>query len=130
MYILGLNAFHADSSAAIFKDGLMIAATEEERFTRIKHWAGFPVQAVRFCLREAGISLSEVSYITIGRDPRAKFMSKLNYLRKNPSLVLGAVKRWKNTQEVTSLEKLFLQVDPAADLQACGRPRSFHVPAD
>ena len=117
MYILGLNAFHADSSAAIFKDGLMIAATEEERFTRIKHWAGFPVQAVRFCLREAGISLSEVSYITIGRDPRAKFMSKLNYLRKNPSLVLGAVKRWKNTQEVTSLEKLFLQVDPAADLQ-------------
>ena len=118
MYILGLNAFHADSSAAIFKDGLMIAATEEERFTRIKHWAGFPVQAVRFCLREAGISLSEVSYITIGRDPRAKFMSKLNYLRKNPSLVLGAVKRWKNTQEVTSLEKLFLQVDPAADLQA------------
>jgi carbamoyltransferase len=118
MYILGLNAFHADSSAAIFKDGVMIAATEEERFTRIKHWAGFPVQAVRFCLREAGISLSEVSYITIGRDPRAKFMSKLDYLRKNPSLVLGAVKRWKNTQEVTSLEKLFLQVDPAADLQA------------
>lgn len=117
MYILGLNAFHADSSAAIFKDGVMIAATEEERFTRIKHWAGFPVQAVRFCLREAGISLGEVSYITIGRDPRAKFMNKLNYLRKNPSLVLGAVKRWKNTQEVTSLEKLFLQVDPAADLQ-------------
>ena len=53
MYILGLNAFHADSSAAIFKDGIMIAATEEERFTRVKHWAGFPVQAIRFCLKEA-----------------------------------------------------------------------------
>jgi hypothetical protein len=62
MYILGLNAFHADSSAAIFKDGVMIAATEEERFTRVKHWAGFPVQAINFCLREAGISLEQVDH--------------------------------------------------------------------
>jgi len=115
MYILGLNAFHADSSAAIFKDGVMIAATEEERFTRVKQWAGFPVQAIKFCLREAGISLHEVAYITIGRDPKAKFLNKLNYLRKNPSLVLGAVKRLKNSQEVTSLENLFLQVDATVD---------------
>jgi carbamoyltransferase len=117
MYILGLNAFHADSSAAIFKDGVMISATEEERFTRIKHWAGFPVQAIKFCLREAGISLSEVDYITIGRDPKAKFINKLNYLRKNPSLVFGAFKRLRNSQEVASLENLFLEVDPGADLK-------------
>jgi carbamoyltransferase len=116
MYILGLNAFHADSSAAIFKDGIMIAATEEERFTRIKHWAGFPTQAIKFCLREAGITLNEVAYITIGRDPKAKFMNKLNYLRKNPSLVFGAFKRLRNSQEVSSLEKLFLQVDPTIDI--------------
>jgi carbamoyltransferase len=115
MYILGLNAYHADSSAAIFKDGIMIAATEEERFTRVKHWAGFPVQAIKFCLREAGISLMDVDHITIGRDPKAKFMNKLNYLRKNPSLVFGAFKRFRNGQEVSSLEKMFLQVDPAAD---------------
>jgi carbamoyltransferase len=115
MYILGLNAFHADSSAAIFKDGIMIAATEEERFTRVKHWAGFPTQAIKFCLREAGITLNEVAYITIGRDPRAKFLNKLNYLRKNPSLVFGAFKRLKNSGEVSSLEKLFLQVDPSID---------------
>jgi carbamoyltransferase len=117
MYILGLNAFHADSSAAIFKDGVMISATEEERFTRIKHWAGFPVQAIRFCLREAGISLSEVDYITIGRDPKAKFINKLDYLRKNPSLVFGAFKRLRNSQEVASLENLFLEIDPGADLK-------------
>jgi carbamoyltransferase len=116
MYILGLNAFHADSSAAIFKDGVMIAATEEERFTRVKHWAGFPVQAIRFCLREAGISLNEVAYITIGRDPRAKLLNKLGYLRKNPSLVFGAFKRFRNAQEVTSLDKLFQMVDPSVDL--------------
>lgn len=116
MYILGLNAFHADSSAAIFKNGTMIAATEEERFTRVKHWAGFPEQAIKFCLREAEISLHEVAYITIGRDPKAKFLNKLNYLRKNPSLVFGAVKRYNNSQEVTSLERLFHRIDPSVDL--------------
>ena len=60
MIILGLNAYHADSSAAIFKDGVLIAATEEERFRRIKHWAGFPSEAIAFCLKEAGITLKEV----------------------------------------------------------------------
>jgi len=113
MYILGINAYHADSSAAIFKDGDMIAATEEERFTRIKHWAGFPALAIQFCLREAGISLNEVDYITIGRDPKAKFLNKLNYLRKNPSLLFGAIKRYNNSKEVTSLENEFRKIDPA-----------------
>ena len=116
MYILGLNAFHADSSAAIFKDGIMIAATEEERFTRVKHWAGFPAQAIQFCLREAGITLNELAYITIGRDPKAKFMNKMNYLRKNPSLVFGAIKRFRNSSEVSSLEKLFHRLDPSVDM--------------
>jgi carbamoyltransferase len=113
MYILGINAYHADSSAAIFKDGVMIAATEEERFTRIKHWAGFPVLAIQFCLREAHISLKDVDYITIGRDPKAKFLNKLNYLRKNPSLVFGAIKRYHNSREVTSLENEFKKIDPS-----------------
>jgi len=120
MYILGINAYHADSSAAIFKDGQMIAATEEERFTRIKHWAGFPVLAIQFCLREAGIQLAAVDYITIGRDPKAKFINKLNYLRKNPSLVLGAIKRYNNSKEVSSLENEFRRIDPSvpyADLK-------------
>jgi carbamoyltransferase len=113
MYILGINAYHADSSAAIFKNGVMIAATEEERFTRIKHWAGFPVLAIQFCLKEAGITLKEVDYITIGRDPKAKFLNKLNYLRKNPSLVFGAIKRYHNSKEVTSLENEFKKIDPS-----------------
>jgi len=115
MYILGLNAFHADSSAAIFRDGVMIASTEEERFTRVKHWAGFPLEAVRFCLREAGIGLAEVDHITIGRDPRAKFLNKLDYLRRNPSLVFGAFRRLRNSRDVTRLEDLFRQVDPSCD---------------
>ena len=53
MIILGLNAFHANSAAAIVRDGKLIAAAEEERFRRVKHWAGFPTQAIEYCLREA-----------------------------------------------------------------------------
>src|SRR3989337_3161760 len=107
MYILGLNAYHADSSAAIFKDGVMIAAIEEERFTRIKHWAGFPVQAIQFCLKEAGISLSQLDYITIGRDPGAKLKNKLAYLLKNPSLVPREIGRLQNSKQVSGLQEEF-----------------------
>ncbi|HRN55088.1 MAG TPA: carbamoyltransferase C-terminal domain-containing protein [Agriterribacter sp.] len=115
MYILGINAYHADSSAAIFKDGEMIAATEEERFTRIKHWAGFPALAVRFCLKEAGVSLNDVDYITIGRDTNAKLIKKVGYLLSNPSLAGGAIKRYQNARDVTSLEDEFKKIDPSVN---------------
>ena len=60
MYILGINAFHGDSSACLLKNGVLIAAAEEERFRRIKHWAGFPSEAIQWCLSEAKIDLDEV----------------------------------------------------------------------
>jgi carbamoyltransferase len=56
-YILGINSFHGDASACILKDGVLLAAAEEERFLRVKHWAGFPKQSISYCLREAGISM-------------------------------------------------------------------------
>ena len=115
MYILGLNAYHADSSAAIFKDGVMLAAIEEERFTRIKHWAGFPAESIRFCLKEAGISLADLDYITIGRDPGAKLGNKLKYLLKNPSLFGGAISRLHNSRKVSSLKDEFMKIDPTAN---------------
>jgi carbamoyltransferase len=116
MYILGLNAYHADSSAAIFKDGKMIAATEEERFRRQKHWAGFPSMAVQFCLKEAGISLSQVDHIAIGRDPSAKMNKKLLFLLKNPGGGWNAVlDRLKNARKVASLEEELAQLDKAVD---------------
>jgi carbamoyltransferase len=116
MYILGLNAYHADSSAAIFKDGKMIAATEEERFRRQKHWAGFPSLAVQFCLKEAGISLSQVDHIAIGRDPSAKLNKKLLFLLKNPGGGWNAVlDRLKNARKVASLEEEFFQLDNTVD---------------
>jgi carbamoyltransferase len=111
MYILGLNAYHADSSAAIFKDGVMIAATEEERFRRLKHWAGFPSLAIEFCLKEAGITLSDVDFIAIGRDPKAKLEKKLAYLLKNPGGGWNAVvDRIRNARKVSSLEDEFSKI--------------------
>jgi len=110
MIILGLNAYHADSSAAIIKDGLMIAATEEERFRRIKHWAGFPSEAIAFCLKEAGITLMDVDYICIGRDPKAKIWNKAKYVfkgfTKKNTLIFD---RLKNFEKVTKLEDEFAE---------------------
>jgi carbamoyltransferase len=63
MIILGLNCFHGDSSAAIVRDGTLVAAAEEERFRRIKHWAGFPAQAIAYCLAEAWISLADIDHV-------------------------------------------------------------------
>jgi len=111
MIILGLNAYHADSSAAIFVNGEMIAAAEEERFRRIKHWAGFPSEAIKFCLKEVGISIAEVDYICIGRDPNAKVWKKTKYVlksltRKN-TLIFD---RLKNSGKIKSLETEFSEL--------------------
>jgi carbamoyltransferase len=77
MIILGLNAYHADAAAAIVVDGKLIAAAEEERFRRIKHWAGFPTEAIRTCLSEAGVSIGEADHIAVSRDPKANFRKKV-----------------------------------------------------
>jgi carbamoyltransferase len=127
MFILGINAYHADSSAAIFKDGVLIAATEEERFRRIKHWAGFPSMAIEFCLKEAGITLHEVDHIAIGRDPRAKLGKKILFLLKNPGGGVRAVKdRLSNAKKVSSLESEFKKLDPSIDEKIL-KSRIHHV---
>jgi carbamoyltransferase len=106
MIILGINAYHADSSAAIFVDGKMIAAIEEERFRRVKHWAGFPKLAIEFCLKEAGIGYEDVDHYAIGRDPKAKFFKKLIYLATHPAGSFAAVKeRFQNSRKASSIEK-------------------------
>src|SRR5437762_8141364 len=77
MIILGLNAYHGDAAAAIVRDGELIAAAEEERFNRIKHCAGFPTEAVRYCLRAAGVRIEEVDHVGISRDPSAHLHKKV-----------------------------------------------------
>ncbi len=92
MIILGINAHHADAAAAIVVDGRLIAAAEEERFRRIKHWAGFPSAAIRYCLDEARVDLEGVDHIAVNRDPNARLVQRAAFLiASRPSL--GAIKR-------------------------------------
>jgi carbamoyltransferase len=87
MFVLGLNSFHADSSACILGDGRLLAAAEEERFRRVKHWAGFPSEAIRYCLSEAGIGFDSIDRVALNQDSRANLSAKLKYIVKNrPSL--------------------------------------------
>ncbi len=92
MYILGINAYHGNASAAIIADGRLIAAVEEERFNRVKYAAGFPAAAIRYCLEAAGITLREVDHIAIPRDPWARVGTKLLYSLRMPSFALERMK--------------------------------------
>lgn len=86
MIILGINAYHGDTSAALVVDGELIAAAEEERFTRVKHQAGFPAHAIRYCLKAAGIRPEELDQIAISRNPRAHLYKKILFtLSRGPS---------------------------------------------
>ena len=115
--ILGLNAYHADSSAAIFVDGILIAATEEERFRRIKHWAGFPSEAIKFCLGEVGCTLKEVTAITIGRDPSAKKLNKAAFVLKYPLIAKSLwSQRSANKDDINLLHEQFRLVEPGVDV--------------
>ena len=87
MIILGLNCFHGDAAACLVRDGVLIAAAEEERFRRGKHWAGFPTEAIKYCLAEAGITINDVDRIALNQDNRANLAAKLKYLfRSRPKL--------------------------------------------
>ncbi len=105
MYTLGLNAYHGDSSACIYKDTQLVAATEEERIRRLKHWAGLPTEAIQFCLKEAGITLADVDYITVSRDPKAKIGKKALYALKK-GISLGSIQdRLKNSFSIKSIKE-------------------------
>jgi carbamoyltransferase len=84
--ILGLNAYHGDAAAALVVDGELVNAAEEERFTRIKHGAGFPAQAAAWCLAHAGLTPGDLDHVAIGRNPKANLGAKvLRTLTRGPS---------------------------------------------
>jgi len=105
MTILGINAYHGDASACLVVDGKLVAAAEEERFRRIKHWAGFPVEAIRYCLKEGGITLADVEHVAINRDPKANLIKKIGFtLKRRPELGL-VLDRLKNARQWASIEE-------------------------
>jgi carbamoyltransferase len=86
MFILGINAYHGGASACLIHDSELVAAAEEERFRRIKYVAGFPTQAVRYCLDAAGITAQDLDHIGLSRDPTAHLGRKvIATLRRRPS---------------------------------------------
>jgi carbamoyltransferase len=83
MIIVGLNAYHGDVSAVVLRDGQLLAAVEEERFTRVKHTAGFPRQAIASCLAAAGVEARDVDVFAVSRNPRAHLARKAWFLLRN-----------------------------------------------
>ncbi len=105
-HILGISAFYHDSAACLVRDGEIIAAAQEERFTRKKHYAGFPSQSVRYCLREGGVSLNELRYVAFYDKPLVKFERLLEaYLAFAPR----GIRSFVAAMPVWLKEKLFLK---------------------
>lgn len=98
-YILGINMMHGDSSACILKDGILIAAVEEERFRRIKHWAGFPILSIEYCLKEAKIKINDVTHVAVNRDPKANLFKKIKFSLKNRINLKMIFERVKNAKK-------------------------------
>src|SRR5688500_4120524 len=116
MIVLGVNAYHADASAVVMDDGRVVAAVEEERLTRIKHWAGFPSLAIREALRVSGLRGSDVRHVALSRNPRAHLPRKLAFvLRHRParSTVLDRVSNARRIGDVREplAEALDVEID-------------------
>jgi carbamoyltransferase len=111
MTILGLNAFHGDSAACLFVDGKLVAAAEEERFRRIKHWAGLPTMAIDFCLREGRMGWRDIEHIAINRQPGANNRRRLKFVlthRPSPALMWQKIKNIRSAASVKErLEKAY-----------------------
>jgi carbamoyltransferase len=110
MYILGINAYHGDAAAAIIKDGVLIAAVEEERFNRCKHCAGFPTESVRYCLETAGIGIEDVEHIGISRDPSAHLHKKALFAATRAAKSMAGFNRPRETGSEKSGPGIFRQV--------------------
>jgi carbamoyltransferase len=109
MMILGINAFHGDASAALVVDGRLVAAVEEERFNRIKHWAGFPAQSIRYCLETAGVRAGDVDHVAISFDPRANLSRRLGFVLKHRPSWRAIKDRLQRQGKTLGLEDQFAQ---------------------
>ena len=123
MRILGISAFYHDSAAALIEDETIIAAAQEERFTRKKHDPGFPTEAINYCLKEAGIALKDIDHVVFFEKPFLKFERLLEtYLAKAPfgfQSFKMAMPVWIKDKlfQKDKLIKLFESFDDAGDIE-------------
>jgi carbamoyltransferase len=127
MIILGINAFHGDSSAALVRDGVLVAAAEEERFSRIKHWAGFPLQSIAYCLREAGLHLADIEHVAINQDDRAHWLRKLAYVAVHPPGMDLVLSRLRNRRRRQELPELLAEAFPADNFRGAIHNVEHHL---
>ena len=120
MNILGINAYHGNASAAIVCDGKLVAAVEEERFNRVKYAAGFPALAIRYCLKEAGLTLNEIDHVAVPRNPYARLATKLFYSLRMPSFARERAKVMVKFTGVREALAAVFDADPATI------PATFH----
>ena len=123
MLILGINAYHGDVAAALVRDGQLVAAVEEERFRRVKHWAGFPDQAIRACLSIAGATPSDIDVFAVSRDPRAHLWRKALFaLRHRPNARLVA----DRARNAATVQRLHDRIASSLELPADRVRRRLH----
>ena len=114
--ILGINTFHAGASAAILVDGQPIAAIAEERLNRVKYFAGFPKLSILRCLEIAGLTLSDIEFVAVGRDSSANLHKKLEFAIKNPAKLLNLARirsKSKTFDDLNSMIATECDIDPA-----------------
>jgi carbamoyltransferase len=118
--ILGINAYHGDASAALVIDGQLVAAVEEERFNRIKHWAGFPAESIRWCLETGGIAAKDLDHVGISFDPRTNFWKRIGFVVRNRPSLGSLLDRVRRQGKTIALEDQFASSVGAArsDLKA------------
>ncbi|HTV60805.1 MAG TPA: carbamoyltransferase C-terminal domain-containing protein [Verrucomicrobiae bacterium] len=114
MIILGINAYHANSSAAVVVDGRLIAAVEEERLNRVKYAAGLPARAIQYCLDEAGAKLTDVDHIAVPRDPWARWATKLRFALRMPRFAMERARVMRRFAGIREDLAVAFGVDPAA----------------
>src|SRR3974390_3006782 len=113
MNILGINAYHGNASGAVVVAGKLIAAVEEERFNRVKYAAGFPAAAIRYCLKEAGITLADIDHVAVPRNPYARLATKLFYAARMPSFARERIKVISKFAGIPEALSSAFEVDPA-----------------
>lgn len=124
MIILGISAFYHDSAAALIRDGEIIAAAQEERFTRIKHDSSLPINAIKYCLAEAKINLSDINYITFYEKPFIKFErlieTYLTYSPKGYKSFSKAIPLWIKDKlfQKKHIENQIKSISPDSNLKA------------
>ena len=117
MNILGINAFHGDASAALIRDGIMVAAVEEERFLRSKHWAGFPARSIRYCLESEGLTARDIDHVAVSFNPKANLGHKVLFTLKNRPEFKSIMDRLKRQGKSATLKQSFAEACGVAEAE-------------